>query len=323
MTESVPSSESPAPASRWRRLRPARWWIAPGLALLVGLYYAVGVWTTDVIDANPEFGPGTVTPRQSRSVAMAAALILREVDVHGWTANDPFFQPGWLLDDMPRYQEGIVAALGHFVDGLAARQGDALPPGFDGDPRFAAGLLKYPGTIWKFASATSWMPTASAEKQYRRAAVTLQAYNARLEQGTLAFDRSPQALTATLADMAADLGGSSGAIEADVAARRWPLNARSEELFYTTKGRLYASSLLLRELGWDYAQVVNDRNLGGAWRQLLDTLRTASAMAPWLVVNAAPGSTLLPSQLAVQGFYLLRARDQLDAIIDQIKTPAP
>lgn len=320
MTEHVPSPETPAaPARRWRRPRPAWWWLGPGLALALVLAYLGAAWSIDVIDTNPAFGPGTVTPSQSRSVAMAAAMILREVDVHGWTANDPFFQPGWLLDDMPRYQEGIVAALAHFVDGLAGRQGGTLPPGFDGDLRFAAGLLKYPATIWRFASPTSWVPTASTEKQYRRAAVTLQAYNLRLEEGALTFDRSPQALAAALTDMAADLDASSAAVEADIAAGRWPLNDRSEELFYTTKGRLYADSLLLRELGWDYAQAITDHNLGAAWRRLLDSFRTAAAMAPWLMINGPPGSTLLPNQLAVQGFYLLRARDQLGRILDQIK----
>ena len=320
MTEQVPSPEIPAAAPRWWR-RPAWWWLAPTLAGVVVAAYLGAAWSVDVIDADPGFGPGTVTPRQSRSVAMAAALILREVDVHGWTANDPFFQPGWLLDDMPRYQEGIVAALAHFIDGLANRQGDGLAAGSDGDLRFAAGLLKYPGTIWKFASSTSWVPTASAEKQYRRAAVTLQAYDIRLEQGALTFDRSPQALAAAVADIAADLGTASGAIEADQARSHWALDQRSEELFYTTKGRLYADSLLLRELGWDYAQAINDRNLGGTWRQLLDTLRTGAAMAPWLIINGPPGGTLLPDHLAVQGFYLLRAREQLGEILDRLKAP--
>ncbi len=318
MTESAPLSEpsAPAPSRPWSR--PARRWMAPILLALVLVAYLGAAWSVDVIDANPDFGPGAVTPRQSRAVSVAAALILREVDVHGWTANDPFFQPGWLLDDMPRYQEGIIAALAHFVAGLAERQGE-LPAGLDGDPHFAAGLLKYPGTIWKFASSTSWIPTASAEKQYRRAAVTLKAYNARLEQGQLGFDRSPQALAATLADIGTDLAVSSNAIETDMAAGRWALNRPSEALFFTTKGRLYAYSLLLRELGWDYAQALGDRHLTEAWRHMLSTIRVAAGMDPWLVINGPPGGVLLPSHLAVQGFYLMRTREQLAEIAAQLK----
>jgi len=43
-------------------------------------------------------------PGGSRAVAMAAGLITREVDRHGWTANDPFFMPSALLDNMPNFQ---------------------------------------------------------------------------------------------------------------------------------------------------------------------------------------------------------------------------
>jgi hypothetical protein len=292
-------------ASLAAQLRPRLWWMGPAVAVAIGLYYGIGGWMVHTIDADPTFAGPPSSARQSRAAATAAALILREVDVHVWTANDPFFQPGWVLSDMPRYQEGIIAATERFAASMAERQGDPTGPSFDGDLRLAAGLLKYPGTVWKFASSTSWLPTASAEKQYRRAARTFQAYNTRLDEGVHSFDRSPEALAATLTDIAADLGTLSGAIEGGIG------EGGGHAVFNGARGRLYAYSLLLRDLGTDHAQVIADRNLSEKWRRLLDSLHTVVAVDPWLVINAAPGSTVLANHLVVQGFYLLRVRQQL------------
>ena len=37
---------------------------------------------------------------------------------------------------------------------------------------------------------------------------------------------------------------------------------------------------------------------------------TFAIVAPWVVVNGAPDSQILPSHLVAQGFYLLRGRTQ-------------
>lgn len=299
--------------------RPAWPWLAASAGLAIVLYYAVGALGIEVIDSDPQFGPGTVTARQSRTVAQAAALVRREVDVHAWTANDPFFLPGWVLDDMPNYQQGIVAAVARLMGGLADRQtaGGVIAPG--GDLSQAAGLLKYPGTIWRFDPAISWAPTASAEKQYRRAARSLDAYQRALEAGTAGFDRRPAALAATLADIAADLGAASAVTESYVAEGHWALAGGADAVFYAAKGRLYAYSLLLRELGWDYAQAINDRGAGAAWQHMLATMRTAAALEPLVVIDGAPDASLLPSHLAAQGFYLLRARQQLGELAETLR----
>ena len=44
---------------------------------------------------------------------------------------------------------------------------------------------------------------------------------------------------------------------------------------------------------------------------MLGSFRAAAALDPWVVVNGAPDAQILPSHLAAQGFYLLRARTQL------------
>jgi hypothetical protein len=89
---------------------------------------------------------------------------------------------------------------------------------------------------------------------------------------------------------------------------------RADDIFYGVKGQTYAYYLLLRELGEDYANVIAERRLTGAWTKMLESLRHSAELAPWVVVNGAPDGQFLPSHLAAQGFYLLRARTKLREI---------
>jgi len=302
------------------RLKPGRWLLAPAVVLTLGLGLSIAAWTVNTIDANPDFAAaGAVVPRQSRTVAVAAALILREIDVHSWTANDPFFQPGWLLHDMPAYQQGIIAALGGFAAGLSERRADTQG---DASLATAANMLRYPGTVWRFNLAVSWMPTTSTEKQYRRAAREFEAYNLALLDGGASFDRRPEALVAILTDIGRDLAAASAATDEAIAERQGGLfDRRPAAVYYGNKGRIYADSLLLRELGWDYAQAIADRGLATQWRRLLNAATGAAALAPALVFNAAPDATLLPSHLAAQGYTMLRVRQQLAAINETLAKP--
>jgi hypothetical protein len=323
MTEQSPLPESEftpqAAAARWPRpsLRPAWWWLAPAAALALVGYVVVGMAMTHVIDDDFEFGPGTVDSSQSRAVAIAARLIGREIDQHGWTANDPFYMPSWWLDNMPNFQQGIVAANARFARALAdiSDHGQGVSPELER----AAGLLKYPGTVWKFDPSTSWAPTASSEKQYRNAARNLVEFNRRLTQGEPGFDRHAGALAALVAALGRDLGAISADIDAHLAESHSALlDSRADDVFYATKGKVYAYGLLLRELGGDYAQVLADRELAVQWRRMVEALRAAAALEPAVVLNGAPDGTLIPSHLTAQGFYLLRARAILSEIAEKL-----
>ena len=72
----------------------------------------------------------------------------------------------------------------------------------------------------------------------------------------------------------------------------------------------------LRELESDFQNLLRERELTRPWKQLLDTFRTAALLQPLVVVNGRADSQFLPSHLAAQGFYLLRARTQLREIRD-------
>jgi hypothetical protein len=224
--------------------------------------------------------------------------------------------PGSLLDNMPNFQQGIIAALSRFAvelgDQLARTRGSSQ---IDRDLDTASGLLKYPGTVWIFDFAVSFAPTASSESQYRRAMRALRDYNQRLGEGGATFETRADNLQATLERFAADIGSSSAAIERQLAgASAFMPDFAADDVFYLNKGRLYAYYLLLRAMEIDFSKVISERDLDAAWSQMLDSFRAAATLQPWVVVNGEPDSQFLPSHLATQGFFLLRARTQLKEI---------
>ncbi|HLO76495.1 MAG TPA: DUF2333 family protein [Magnetospirillum sp.] len=324
MTDQTPLSaadfkRAPAAALRWMRdaLHPAWWWLAPVTALGLAGALVVGMAVSHVIDDDFDFGPGTVDSGQSRSVAIAARLVFREVDQHKWTANDPFYLPSAWLDNMPHYQQGMVAAIARFA--AAAAQISDRGQGPSSNLERAAGLLKYPGTVWKFDPSTSWAPTASSEKQYRNAARNLVEFNRAATEGDSGFDRNVSSLAVLVAAIGRDLGAASGDIDRHLAENHSALfDTGADDVFYTTKGKAYAYGLLLREIGGDFAQVLADRELAVQWRQMVDALRAAALLEPCVVLNGAPDGTLVPSHLTAQGFYLLRARALLSEIAEKL-----
>jgi len=304
----------PPRAGRWRRA------LLVPLALVVAAaaWYGGGAFYVHVVDDDPAFGRTLeVEPGASRAVAVAAALIAREVDRHRWVANDPWFLPGAALDNMPNYQQGIVYALSRFAveltDRLARVRGSSQ---IDADADEAAGRLKYPGDVWIFEWSTTPVQPSS-ESQYRKARAALERYNARLARGEAVFDRRADNLRDTLDRFASDLGSASAAIDEQI--RRGAgtlLDLGADDLFYANKGRLYAYHLLLEALGEDFREVIAERNLETVWRETVEALAEAAALDPWWVVNGGLDSSVLPNHLAAQGFLLLRARTRLREIVD-------
>ena len=286
------------------------------------LYYIVGAVWVHEIDDDPAFDAEMVVPQNaSRTVAVAADLVDREVNQHRWVANDPFFQPGYLLDNMPAYQTGIVNAIGRITtelrDRIARVRGSSA---VDPDLESAAGRLNYPGDVWIFEwSGTPVQP--SSESQYRRGVEDLRHYNERLAQGQAVFERRADNLLATLDRISGDLGAASAAVtvEVDEGSTNF-LDFNADELFYSIKGKLYAYYVVLRELEQDFPEVIREKNLQASWADLLTSLRLGATLHPWMVSNGPLDSMATPNHLAAEGFLLLRVRTKLDEIIDILRT---
>ncbi len=291
-----------------------------GAALLAAalFYYPIGMLITHTIDDDAAYqAPAAFLPEGgSRAVAMAAALIKREVDEHRWVANDPFFLPPSALDNMPHFQQGIVSALARFAfeltDQIGRTRGTSQT---DKDLQEAAGQLQYAGDVWVFDLSTSLAPTTTSEARYSKAAASLRRYNRRLADGKAVFEKRADNLLATLDRFALDMGASSANLDRHITEHAGSLiDTRADDVFYGIKGQSYAYYLIIRELGLDFAHVLSERELTNAWAKMLESLRLTAELSPIVVVNGSPDSQILPSHLAAQGFYLLRARTKLREI---------
>lgn len=290
---------------------------AAGLVCFLALYYFGGALLMEAVDDNVNFRPdATLRPGQSAAVAMAVGLVEREVSGHGWAANDPFFKPTAILDNMPNFQQGMIAALARFgfelTDQLGRTRGSSQA---DADLQEASGLLQYVGDRWLWDPSVSLLPTATSEQQYRKAAKALRAYNDRLASGTAVFERRSDNLMATLDRIALDIGSSSAVIDVHVSEQSgWPIHRSADDIYYHTKGLMYGYYMILQALGDDFADVIADRDLQKPWGQMLRSFEIAASQEPGIIMNGNPDSQAVPCHLCGQGFYLLRARTQLREI---------
>ena len=285
------------------------------LAALCVAYFGVVGNLMHRVDADPDFVPDSVVDGGSHSVAMAAALVRRETVDNRWTVNDPAFFPTAFHDNMPNFQRGILRGVSRFAMALESQIGRTRgTSAIDQNLGRATGLLQYPPDVWLLDFRQSLFPVAPSDAQYRSALDALEAYNARVAQGGAVFERRTDTFALTLQAMAAELGASTAQIDAHLRRPSFILDGRSDDIFYFNKGQVYASYLLLRELGRDFEAVIAQQGLTSVYDQALDSLRTAAIQRPLIVLNAPGDDSFFANHLYLQGFYIKRAILQLDEV---------
>jgi hypothetical protein len=298
----------------WRLLK----WLAIALVAIIVLYYPVGMALVHKINDDPGFAVAPVDPKASQAVAIAAALMNREVNQTDWPANDPFFMPGWALDNMPNFQIGIRNAVKRFAielqDEIGRNRGTSSA---DGDLQTAASTLNYQPDAWVWNPGTSLMPTATTEEQYGRGVKALLSYNGRLVTGQAAFERRADNLLSALDKIGKDLGDRSDKTgrQIDDNSGSW-IDFYADDVFYQNKGLLYADALILRDLGKDFADILKEKGAQPIWDRMVQSLMEGAELNPWIVINGRPDALMQPNHLAAQGFYLIRARAQLEELND-------
>ncbi len=291
---------------------PKKIWVALS-AIIFLVYYPVGMLIVQRIDDNTIFDTAQYNVENgSKTVAMAIALVDREVNNHYYTPNAPFFYPGAALVRMPAFQRGVIASVALFSielrDQLGRSRGSSRT---DPDLLKAAGLLNYPPSVWMWDFSVSWFPTASSDKQFREGIQALARYNENVAKGETAFERRSDNLIQTLDRMASDLGSASASIDNHIAERSAFAFKPSAELYYFNKGRLYGNYMLLKSMEQDFAALIAERQLQSVWDAMLASLKEGAESGHFLVMNANPNNSIFANHMASQGFYLMRARTQM------------
>ena len=166
----------------------------------------------------------------------------------------------------------------------------------------------------------SLAPAQSSEAQYRAAMRALLSYNDRLTKGQATFEPRADSLQATLDGIGKDLGDASSEIERQIDdnSGNW-LDFNADDVFYRSKGLSYAYAIMLRDLGGDFKQIIEEKGATQIWQRLVGSLMEVAALRPWVVVNGRPDALLQPNHLAAEGFYIQRARTQLYELIDVLQ----
>ena len=276
-------------------------WAVVGVAVLVALYYAVGGRLVHRIDADPAFAEDVAVPDGgSTLVATTAALIRREVDRHGWVANDPIIFPSSLLDDMAAYQTGLIGSARAVVDALAI---DRPAPA---ELAAARAALAVPPDRWIFDVTRGFTPQQATESSYRDAAAALDRFNARLAAGADVVANEPAAVAALVAAFAdaVDAAATAGLDHVEARGGRW-LDTTADDRFQTTRAALYARHLLLGALAADHPDLFASADT--ALQDALARLERAAALGPWYVTNGPADGQWRPSHVATQAAYALDA----------------
>ena len=158
------SAPAPRRAGILRRLR-WRWITLATVLLLTFAWFGVGGILRHRVDDGLAFTPTNHTANGSLTVDVAAGLITREIDQHGWQPNDPWFYPTALTDNAAHFQSGMMWAISRLSSELTDRVGRLGSVGrIDEDLQRATGLLQYPGDVWVL-DLRSLMP-APSEARY-------------------------------------------------------------------------------------------------------------------------------------------------------------
>jgi hypothetical protein len=310
----APHKEQSSKSRTWRVI------VFFALLALLPLYYIIGAVSTHRINDNLNFKADDGGPGTSKTVAVIAGLIDREVNETAWAPNTQPFQPAALLrygGNMVNFQSGLIKALSTMtleIDSQVGRtRGTSAADPDLGKAR--QGLSRQPDTWF----VDNFWLTSSADQEYRTAMTALRSYNQRVGNGTAVFDVRVDSLQAVLNRTALDIGSSSDALEKQMAAgRRVFIDRRADKLFYFVKGQSYAYFMTLRALREDFKDVIVERRVAALYDAMLADLASAASLQPLVVQNGSPEAALMPNHLSTEGFYLLRARAKLREISDVI-----
>jgi hypothetical protein len=294
-------------------------WALLAFLAILPFYYIIGAIGTHRINDDLNFKAKDGGPGTSKTIAVIAGLINREVNETAWSPNTQPFQPAALLrfgGNMVNFQSGIIKALSTLTLEIDSQIGRTRGTSA-ADPDLGRARQ------WLSRQPDTWLldplPTSSADQEYRKALTALQVYNQRVGNGTAVFDVRVDNLQALLNRAALDIGSSSDALEKQMAAgRKVFIDRRADKLFYFVKGQSYAYFITMRAVREDFKDVLAERRVGPLYEAMLADLATAASMQPLIVQNGSMEAALMPNHLSSQGFYLLRARAKLREISDVI-----
>ena len=298
------------------------WWqiILIILFCVIFLYYPLGGLIIHEIDTSTSYQPQTSDGRLA-SIDTMSHLINREVHHKLWTPNLPFLFPSYILDNMPSFQLGIMSAVSQ-----TARAFDSLTYENASDISRKAlsegtKLLQYQGNIWLFSPQNKLLPVTSSNTQYKKGRKQYNILNREIANQKTILNRSAENLELILLVIKKDLEKNINKTEEHIRENSsvW-IDLHADEIFYHEKGKLYAYSLILRDLSYDFKDAMIRYDIYQQWTSMLNYLNKASILDPFVIRNANPQSSFAPNHLITLNYLASRSLDNLNNIITKLNT---
>lgn len=262
---------------------------------------------------------------RSNVVTVIADLIDFNVNRNNWMSSHPLFKAGifwavtwdqtWIFDNKAAFQRGVHQAASRtaieLADSLGRTRGTSQ---IDKDLQGAKGNIQFDQFTWYFNvfDKQPFGPTTRTPVYYRSARKSLLRYNERLANCTATYDARADNLLQFLDRIAKDIGSASATIKdrSEQYNSGW-FDTRADDIFWFSKGQLYAYYGILRASRADFADVVKSRGLDDIWDRMDEQLRSAVELDPLIVSNGNEDGLLMPTHLTTLGFYILRVRSNL------------
>ena len=293
------------------------WKVVLGLVALYMLYIPYGMWSSNNINVMTDMTV-EVQPKQSHAVGMVIRLMETQLETD-WVSNNPSWQPSSWLDNTPNFQKGIskvAAQFGYAMAHFAGRTRSSSS--MDTDLDNAMGRLNYAPNVWVYEpSVSTYGFAATTESQYSKALEFFMKYQNNLVTDKAVFDVRADSLLAILKMFSNNMGSLAANVEKHVADNpNGIFDTEIDDKFYFNKGQTYAYYMILRELGKDYEEVINEKKQAQIWNQMLHSLKIVAEIEPLVVFGGDLDTMFLNNHLVGQGFHLLLADRRMKEVID-------
>lgn len=278
------------------------------LVTFVAVYYGIGSQLSENIDTTNGYALPAGKNKAFTTAQAMNFLILRETDDKMWTPNLPMLFPAAVLDNMPNFQKGIMAAV-RDMSGVV-RKVSYLNETQLSDAKEAFELLSYPPHIWLLSKRGTFGIAPSSNAQYRRAAKRLRKLNERQDFAAASADFSK--FIDTIAKKLRKIIAKSEEYQREFAGKRFDFEA--DDVFYYNRGYAFALWQICRALGVDYKADILKNGVYTEWTFLNSSLRQAAEFEPLWIRNGKPESLGTPNHLMVQNYYLTRALAALEQV---------
>jgi hypothetical protein len=249
-----------------------------------------------------------------------------EVNQNTWISSSPLYKMGlfgmdwdntpW-LDNKASFQRGVNQTIRRtsveLVEALARVRGTS---GINRTLQTAREAMQYSESAWYINFSPFGFPPTS-QSTYRTAITELRKFNTELASCQATFDGRADNLLEFLDRIANDLGSTSAILRerSENYNAGW-FDTRADDRFWFAYGQLYGYYGILSAARTDFSGTIAEKNVGALWTGMLAQFRAALNIQPAIISNGREDGWIMPTHLATQGFYILRARSNLIEVRD-------